>query len=172
MPLECVPGPLASHPSRLERGGGDVAKTVVGGEGVRGCSGGERRRVTVGEQWAANTRALLADRLTDGLDSQATLGQPGGHLARASLGWGSTSPLSGLDEKALCHSSHEACWIPVSQLLKLLLLLLLVLVLEMRVRARVSTWVPRGCHRFGACASCVELQHQCNGCSVPTPGMA
>ena len=50
-----------------------VAHTVVGGEGVRGISGGERRRVTVGEQWAANVRVFLADRLTDGLDSQAAL---------------------------------------------------------------------------------------------------
>eukprot|EP00668_Euglena_longa_P005025 GGOE01005897.1.p1 GENE.GGOE01005897.1~~GGOE01005897.1.p1 ORF type:complete len:1434 (+),score=386.07 GGOE01005897.1:581-4303(+) len=63
-----------------------VAKTVVGGEGVRGCSGGERRRVTVGEQWAANTRALLADRLTDGLDSQATL-----DLVRALRVWSYTT---------------------------------------------------------------------------------
>eukprot|EP00668_Euglena_longa_P017134 GGOE01021480.1.p1 GENE.GGOE01021480.1~~GGOE01021480.1.p1 ORF type:complete len:1431 (+),score=498.26 GGOE01021480.1:443-4294(+) len=50
-----------------------VAKTVVGDQMLRGCSGGERRRVTVGEAWAANVRVLLADRLTDGLDSQATL---------------------------------------------------------------------------------------------------
>eukprot|EP00667_Euglena_gracilis_P000419 EG_transcript_419 len=50
-----------------------VAKTVVGDQTLRGCSGGERRRVTVGEAWAANVRVLLADRLTDGLDSQATL---------------------------------------------------------------------------------------------------
>ena len=50
-----------------------VADTVVGGEGVRGVSGGERRRVTVGEQWAANVRVFLADRLTDGLDSKAAL---------------------------------------------------------------------------------------------------
>jgi ABC-type multidrug transport system ATPase subunit/ABC-type multidrug transport system permease subunit len=50
-----------------------VANTVVGDQEIRGCSGGERRRVTVGEMWAANVRVLLADRMTDGLDSQATL---------------------------------------------------------------------------------------------------
>eukprot|EP00667_Euglena_gracilis_P000327 EG_transcript_329 len=50
-----------------------VAKSIIGDENIRGISGGEKRRVTVGEQWAANVRVFLADRLTDGLDSQAAL---------------------------------------------------------------------------------------------------
>ena len=46
-----------------------VADTVVGDHTLRGISGGERRRVTVGEMWASSVRVLVADRLTDGLDT-------------------------------------------------------------------------------------------------------
>ena len=46
-----------------------VADTVIGDESLRGISGGERRRATIGEMWDSSIRVLLADRLTDGLDS-------------------------------------------------------------------------------------------------------
>eukprot|EP00906_Rhabdomonas_costata_P011304 RCo016040 len=49
-----------------------VKDTIVGSDLVRGVSGGERRRVTIGEMWVSNVKVLLADHLTDGLDSATT----------------------------------------------------------------------------------------------------
>eukprot|EP00906_Rhabdomonas_costata_P011305 RCo016041 len=49
-----------------------VATSVIGDASIRGISGGERRRVTIGEMWVSNVKVLLADHLTDGLDSATT----------------------------------------------------------------------------------------------------
>lgn len=49
----------------------NVAETVVGDENLRGISGGQKRRVTVGEMLIANgTRFLGLENITDGLSSQ------------------------------------------------------------------------------------------------------
>eukprot|EP00906_Rhabdomonas_costata_P024559 RCo035276 len=46
-----------------------VSKSIVGNDLIRGVSGGERRRVSIGEMWVSHVKLLLADHLTDGLDS-------------------------------------------------------------------------------------------------------
>eukprot|EP00741_Cyanophora_paradoxa_P000577 tig00000411_g556.t1 len=51
-----------------------VADTIVGNQAVRGISGGERRRLTVGlEGVASGKSAVLMDQASDGLDATATL---------------------------------------------------------------------------------------------------
>lgn len=47
----------------------NAADTPVGNDIVRGVSGGERKRTTVGEMMVAYSRALLMDQVTSGLDS-------------------------------------------------------------------------------------------------------
>eukprot|EP00741_Cyanophora_paradoxa_P019998 tig00021179_g19301.t1 len=51
-----------------------VGDTIVGNQAIRGISGGERRRLTVGlEGVASGKSALLMDQASDGLDATATL---------------------------------------------------------------------------------------------------
>ncbi|KAH9255622.1 hypothetical protein BASA81_006452 [Batrachochytrium salamandrivorans] len=49
-----------------------VADTVVGNENVKGISGGEMRRLTLGEMLVAGAKVLLLDEVSTGLDSAAT----------------------------------------------------------------------------------------------------
>ena len=68
---------LASHRNRLDtivdmlnlRG---CIDTIVGDNVVRGISGGEKKRVTVGEGLLTNARVLLMDEISTGLDSSVT----------------------------------------------------------------------------------------------------
>ena len=69
LPLHFNPRPYRPQALGLSH----VADTVVGDQLTRGVSGGERRRVSVGEMWALNTRVFIADRVSDGLDSASTL---------------------------------------------------------------------------------------------------
>jgi len=48
------------------------ADTVIGNETLKGISGGERRRVTLGEMLAVGTQVLCLDEISTGLDSAAT----------------------------------------------------------------------------------------------------
>ncbi|KAH9152934.1 hypothetical protein AeRB84_004737, partial [Aphanomyces euteiches] len=48
------------------------ADTVVGDALLRGCSGGERKRVTVGEMLVGGQSVFLCDEISTGLDSAAT----------------------------------------------------------------------------------------------------
>ncbi|PQP92778.1 pleiotropic drug resistance protein 1 [Prunus yedoensis var. nudiflora] len=48
------------------------ANTMVGDEMVRGISGGERKRVTIGEMLVGPVRALFMDEISTGLDSSTT----------------------------------------------------------------------------------------------------
>lgn len=48
------------------------ADTVIGNETLKGVSGGERRRVTLGEMLAVGTQVLCLDEISTGLDSAAT----------------------------------------------------------------------------------------------------
>lgn len=48
------------------------ANTVIGNETLKGVSGGERRRVTLGEMLAVGTQILALDEISTGLDSAAT----------------------------------------------------------------------------------------------------
>jgi ATP-binding cassette, subfamily G (WHITE), member 2, SNQ2 len=51
-----------------------VLDTIVGGDGLRGCSGGERKRVTIAEMAIAPIPGvLLLDNFSKGLDSATTL---------------------------------------------------------------------------------------------------
>jgi ABC-type multidrug transport system ATPase subunit len=50
----------------------DVADTFVGGEALRGVSGGQRKRVTSAEVMAGPQWALFADEISTGLDSATT----------------------------------------------------------------------------------------------------
>ena len=47
-------------------------KTIIGNDLVRGVSGGEKKRVTVGEGLLTNARALALDEISTGLDSAVT----------------------------------------------------------------------------------------------------
>ena len=49
-----------------------VRHTVVGNATKRGVSGGQRRRVTVGEMLMGNSRVWVGDEISTGLDSQTT----------------------------------------------------------------------------------------------------
>ncbi|KAG5227869.1 pleiotropic drug resistance protein [Salix suchowensis] len=48
------------------------ADTLVGGEMIRGISGGQRKRVTTGEMLVGPSRALFMDEISTGLDSSTT----------------------------------------------------------------------------------------------------
>ncbi|PKA64631.1 Pleiotropic drug resistance protein 12 [Apostasia shenzhenica] len=48
------------------------ADTIVGGEMQRGISGGQRKRVTIGEMIVGPTRTLFMDEISTGLDSSTT----------------------------------------------------------------------------------------------------
>jgi ABC-2 type transporter len=50
----------------------DVANTYVGDDRVRGVSGGQRRRVTVGEMLAARAPVMCGDEISTGLDAAST----------------------------------------------------------------------------------------------------
>ena len=49
-----------------------AADTVIGDETVKGVSGGEKRRVTLGEMLISRTQVMLLDEISTGLDSAAT----------------------------------------------------------------------------------------------------
>ncbi|KAH9259532.1 hypothetical protein BASA81_001953 [Batrachochytrium salamandrivorans] len=49
-----------------------VADTVAGNENLKGISGGEMRRLTLGEMLVAGAKVLLLDEVSTGLDSAAT----------------------------------------------------------------------------------------------------
>lgn len=49
-----------------------VADTVIGNATLKGISGGEKRRVMLGEMTAAGARVWLLDEISSGLDSAAT----------------------------------------------------------------------------------------------------
>jgi len=49
-----------------------VADTYVGDSNIRGCSGGQRRRVTVGEMMQGQNPVACADEISTGLDSAST----------------------------------------------------------------------------------------------------
>lgn len=48
------------------------ADTLVGSDAVRGCSGGERKRVSVAEALVSNARLLCLDEISTGLDASVT----------------------------------------------------------------------------------------------------
>ena len=50
----------------------EAEHTILGNALVRGVSGGQRRRVTLGEMMITNARALFLDEITTGLDSTAS----------------------------------------------------------------------------------------------------
>lgn len=61
---------------------GEAADTVVGSDMVRGVSGGQRKRVTVGEALLMGGRLLCLDSATSGLDASTAL-----HLVRYVTQW-------------------------------------------------------------------------------------
>ena len=50
----------------------DVQNTYVGDGAIRGVSGGEKRRVTLGEMIVTPRRVSLLDSISNGLDSATT----------------------------------------------------------------------------------------------------
>ncbi|XP_008805673.2 ABC transporter G family member 14-like [Phoenix dactylifera] len=58
-----------AHQVMSELGLARVAHTMIGGPLVRGVSGGERRRVSIGQEMLINPSLLLLDEPTSGLDS-------------------------------------------------------------------------------------------------------
>ena len=50
----------------------NCADTLVGSDAVRGCSGGERKRVSVAEALVSNARVLCLDEISTGLDASVT----------------------------------------------------------------------------------------------------
>ncbi|KAJ0801467.1 putative ABC-type xenobiotic transporter [Helianthus annuus] len=57
----------------LELGLTRCRDSIVGGPLIRGVSGGERKRVSIGQEMLVNPSLLLLDKLTSGLDSTTTL---------------------------------------------------------------------------------------------------
>uniref|UniRef100_A0A7S3YEH2 ABC transporter domain-containing protein n=1 Tax=Lotharella globosa TaxID=91324 RepID=A0A7S3YEH2_9EUKA len=51
---------------------GNIANTIVGDEQIRGISGGQKRRVSVAAEIVAGHSVILADLLTNGLDSKTS----------------------------------------------------------------------------------------------------
>lgn len=49
-----------------------VKDTIVGNAAIRGVSGGQRRRVSIGEMMMGKARLICGDEITTGLDSQTT----------------------------------------------------------------------------------------------------
>lgn len=61
-------------PALLEALGlNECADTVVGNAMIRGVSGGQKKRVSLGEMMLTNSRVLLLDEITSGLDSAASV---------------------------------------------------------------------------------------------------
>ncbi|KAA0170510.1 hypothetical protein FNF27_06572 [Cafeteria roenbergensis] len=62
---------LAAKPAMMSRllGLDECENTVVGSDMVRGVSGGQKRRVTVGEMLLTDARVLCGDEITNGLDA-------------------------------------------------------------------------------------------------------
>ncbi|OVA03637.1 ABC transporter-like [Macleaya cordata] len=73
--LRLLPSQLNSRVKALiqELGLGHVAKARVGDDRVRGISGGERRRVSIGVDVIHDPRVLILDEPTSGLDSTSAL---------------------------------------------------------------------------------------------------
>ncbi|KAL2906904.1 ABC transporter G family member 5 [Bienertia sinuspersici] len=73
--LKLPPSELCSRVKSLmqELGLDHVAKTRVGNDGVRGVSGGERRRVSIGVDVIHDPKVLILDEPTSGLDSTSAL---------------------------------------------------------------------------------------------------
>jgi ABC-type multidrug transport system ATPase subunit/ABC-type multidrug transport system permease subunit len=68
------PDLVAEHAGRVDRvldvlGLREAENTMIGNEMVRGVSGGQRKRVTIGEAVLSNARVLCLDEITNGLDS-------------------------------------------------------------------------------------------------------
>ena len=51
----------------------NCADTIVGNDVIRGVSGGEKRRVSIGEQLVTNARVILLDQYSTGLDASTTI---------------------------------------------------------------------------------------------------
>src|SRR5689334_7945552 len=51
----------------------ECATTVVGNDLLRGVSGGQRKRVNLGEMLLTNARAFFLDEVSTGLDAAVTL---------------------------------------------------------------------------------------------------
>jgi ABC-type cobalamin/Fe3+-siderophores transport system ATPase subunit len=51
----------------------ECQNTLIGNEQIRGVSGGQKKRVTVGEALLANARILALDSITNGLDASTAL---------------------------------------------------------------------------------------------------
>jgi ABC-type multidrug transport system ATPase subunit len=62
------------------------ADTVIGNDLLRGVSGGEKKRVTVGEGLLTNARFLALDEISNGLDSAVTFNVVAQLKARAAEG--------------------------------------------------------------------------------------
>ncbi|XP_010680229.3 ABC transporter G family member 5 [Beta vulgaris subsp. vulgaris] len=73
--LKLPPSELSSRVKSLmqELGIDHVAKTRVGNDGIRGVSGGERRRVSIGVDVIHDPKVLILDEPTSGLDSTSAL---------------------------------------------------------------------------------------------------
>ena len=79
-PLPAGASPVASRElsQRAERvisllGLDECRDTIIGNPIVRGISGGQKRRVTIGESLLAGARVLAGDQITDGLDAAVAL---------------------------------------------------------------------------------------------------
>jgi len=69
---------VREHATRVDRmiqllGLSECENTIIGNPVARGISGGQKRRVTIGEAFLSGSRILAADQITDGLDSAVAL---------------------------------------------------------------------------------------------------
>eukprot|EP00056_Hartaetosiga_gracilis_P011963 m.186099 g.186099 ORF g.186099 m.186099 type:complete len:1006 (+) comp13612_c2_seq5:2233-5250(+) len=60
----------------------NCADTIVGNDSVRGVSGGEKRRVSIGEQLITNARVICLDQYSTGLDTSTTI-----DITRSLIAW-------------------------------------------------------------------------------------
>jgi ABC-type multidrug transport system ATPase subunit len=83
------------------------ADTVIGNDVLKGVSGGEKRRVTLGEMLVCGTKVMLLDEISTGLDAAATFDIAQAIPARVERATSCRHTRRLIDSS---HLAHRRCW--------------------------------------------------------------